>query len=387
MKRLAAWLTLVCWLAGATAALAQGIGVTVGSNPAQIFVSGRELHFANLGTAHGIAVVRVDDDGMKNMLSTVGARLSWQPGTRFVAITRADGTLVTFTVGSNAVSVGDRSQGIPLAPFYQGNQLYLPLVPLAEALGLGVHRFPGGFAFLPQIVSAQRKIGQRRTVLEIRGSTPLTWRTSYSAKAGHATLTLQFPGFKNAATPKLWLGGRDARAASFVQSGPPGFPITTINIDVQRGVHFTSHRLPSGTGLDVIFARDNIDLRVAAVATTPSVVVTGEPLHQAVPLPAAPASHAPAPAPASASPAVQPVPTAQPVPADQSAGPASESSAQPGESPDSQNASAGAGAAPSPAASEEPLQKISDVFVTDSPDASRITLVICASAYTTGERR
>jgi len=371
---------LLCWFLLSSSALAQGIDVVVASNTAQIFVAGREVRFENLGTAHGGLAAAVDDPGLREMLAAVGARFEWQPGTRYVAITRADGTLITFTVGSNVVSVGDSSIVIPFAPFYQANRLYLPLLPLAQALGLATHRFNSGYAFIPQILSARRLIGQRRTILEIRSAAPLTWRTSYAGKAGHATLTLQFPGFSNAAGPKLWLGGRDARVATFVQSGPPGFPITTINIDVRRGVHFASHRLSGGAAVAVILARDANDLRVAAVTGGPSVQLTRPPqtptAGPAVPpttVPNQPTATPANPAPQSA----QPVPTAQPLPGNQSASPSPAISSQPGESPEPA-ASSDASQQPSPGASSsaEPLQKISDVFVTDTPDASRVTLVL-----------
>jgi len=281
--------------------------------------------------------------------------------------------------------VGDSSQGIPFAPFYHQNQLYLPLLPLADALGLAVHRFNGGFAFVPQIVSAVKRIGQRRTILEIQGSAPLTWRTSYAGKAGRATLTLQFPGFKNAAVPKIWLGGRDARVATFVQSGPPGFPITTLNIEVQRGVHFASHRLPGNNALDVVFARDNNDLRLAAVAAAPSVMLTrppvasGQGINQPTATPVSrPLTSSPTQTPTNAPPA-QPVPTAQPLPANEAGSPSPSNSLQPGESPEPESSSDQPATQPSPGTSAEPLEKISDVFVTDTSGASRVTLVLSGS--------
>lgn len=353
--------TLVCCFASPYPAAARGIGMLVSANPSQVFVAGRDVRFEDLGRARGEPVVRVDDPGLRSMLDILGARLAWQPGTRYAALTRADGVLITFTVGSNAVSVGDSSIALSSPPFYQDNAFYLPLLPLSQALGLNTRRFNGGYAFVPQIVSAQRRVGTRRTVLEIRGSAPLNWRTAYAGKHGRITLTLQFPGFANAAPQKIWLGGRDARVATIMESGAPGFPVTSFVIDVQRGVHFASHRLPGGAALDLILARDPNDLRLAAVVAAPAVVLN-RPTH-----PPVRPSTAPSP---------RNVPTAQPLPSVQSPLP-SDASSQPGESPQPEHSPTDqASGPPSPGASAEPVQKISDAFVTDATDASRVTLVL-----------
>ncbi|MDQ6779745.1 MAG: N-acetylmuramoyl-L-alanine amidase [Candidatus Eremiobacteraeota bacterium] len=368
---------MVCSLAAPHTAAARGIGLLVSPNASHVFVAGRDVRFENLGSAHGEPVVRVDDAGLRSMLNVLGARLAWQPGTRYAALTRADGVLITFTVGSNALSLGDSSIALSSPPFYQDNAFYLPLLPLAQALGLDVRRFSGGYAFVPQIISAQRRIGLRRTVLEIRGSAPLTWRTAYAGKRGRITLTLQFPGFANAARQKIWMGGRDARVATATESGAPGFPVTTFAIDVQRGVHFASHRMPGGAALDLILARDQNDLRLAAVVAAPSVVLnrpTAAPSR-----PSAAPSRQPAQPLNASTPPPSSVPTAQPLPSDQSHTPTGDGSSQPGESPMPESSADQGTVQPSPGTSEAPLQKISDAFVTDATDASRVTLIVTGS--------
>ncbi|HLX01437.1 MAG TPA: stalk domain-containing protein, partial [Trinickia sp.] len=120
---------------------------------AQVWVQGRQITFAHLAIAYGDPVVPADDPGLGAMLSTVAARSAWQPGTRFVAIARADGKLVTFASGSNAVSVDGVPTAMPFAPFTEGSRLYLPLLPLARALGLGVRGFRGGYVFVPQLLA------------------------------------------------------------------------------------------------------------------------------------------------------------------------------------------------------------------------------------------
>jgi N-acetylmuramoyl-L-alanine amidase len=359
---------LVClWLSCTRhIAVAQAVAAPVAQLADQVFISGREVRFEHLGSYRGEPVVRVDDPGLAATLQLLGAKMQFQPGTRFVVFTRADGTLITFTVGSNAVSVDDSSLAIPFGPFDQGTQLYIPLQPLTAGLGLYERRFHSAFAFSPQIVSVERRVGQRRTIVDISASAPLTWRSSFGGQAKHPSLVITFPGFANAAGSHVALGGREAREATLAQQGPPGFPITTLSIDVMHGVKFAAHRSGGSSQMTLVLARNEKDLAVSAVAVAPSVRISA--------MPTAPPSAAPTPVP-TAAPTVVPSPSARgavstAVPAPTAVA-APESSENPPVEP---GASASPGAGPSP--SPSPLEKITDIFVTDSADASRITLAL-----------
>ncbi len=332
----------------------------------QVFVLGHEVRFEHLGSSRGETVVRVDDPGLSSMLQILGAKVQFQPGTRFVVFTRADGTLISFTVGSNAISIDDTSSAIAFGPFYEGNQLYVPLLPLAKALGLYERQFHQAFAFSPQIVSVQRHIGQHRTIVEIRGTAPLAWRSSFDGQPKHPTLSLTFPGFANAAGSSMNLGGREAKQAKLAQQGPPGFPITTISIDVMHGVKFASHRAADSSQMDLVLARDTRDLALSTVTATPSVQISSTPtaIPTAAPtptptaLPSQEVTHNAAGTPVA-------VPTAVPAPETTDNGAVNEAQT-PSPLP--------SGASPGP--SPSPLEKITDLFVTDTADASRITLVL-----------
>ncbi len=366
MRRLAVALACLSMLVWPHAARPQSVATPVTRLSDQIFVSGREVSFAHLGTSRDVPVVRVDDAGLSSMLQIIGAKMQFQPGTRFVVFTRADGAPITFTVGSNAVSIGNASSAIPFGPFYEGTQLWIPLPPLTQALGLSERRFHGSYAFSPQIVSVRRHIGQHRTIVEIQATAPLSWRSGYDGSPKHPTLTLTFSGFANAAGTKVDLGGRDAKAATIQQQGPPGYPITTLSIDVMHGVKFAAHRTASSAGMDLVLARKDSDLALTAVLATPSVQISTMPKAAPTPVPtAAPVVIAPAAVPASpAAGTAQPVPTAVPAPEVTDAGVTG------GASP----AAPASGVVPSP--SPSPLEKITDVFVTDAVGASRITLAL-----------
>ncbi len=190
MRHGAAVLVALCALLSVRIAQAQFVDPTVAGGRAQIFVLGREVRFEHFGVSRGEPVVRVSDDGLASMLALIGAKVEFEPGTRFVAFTRVDGELVTFTVGSGIVSVGDTQTSIAFGPFYDDDQLYVPLLALSRALGLFSRSFNGGYAFAPQLVSVQRRIGLRRTVVEVRATAPLAWRATYGGLPHHPTLIL-----------------------------------------------------------------------------------------------------------------------------------------------------------------------------------------------------
>ncbi len=349
---------------------AKAAAASVTSAAVRVLVSGREVRFESAGLANGQLVVRADDAGLAALLAATGARMAWQPGTRFIALTRADAKLVTFTVGGDVMSVDGRATTIGLGPFYYTNQLYVPLLAVAQALGLRDHQFPGGHAFVPQIVSVQRRAGQRRTVIQIDGSAPLQWRAAIAGDAHRRTLSIVFPGFSSVATRTVALGGRDATTASVRESGPPGYPTTSVSIDVKVGVKFASHRLPQGTSVDLVLAKDERDLKLDAYATSQSLRVVAPPPAAEAQASATPTrTPAPSPSPTAAPSVTMPagVPTAEPLPETTDNAPSSGPSGAPG---------ASAPPAGAPSQFGPAVQKISDVMVNDIPDGSRITLTL-----------
>ena len=181
----------------ATTVAVPAAAAPVTGTQAQVWVSGRQIPFDHLGIAYGDPVVTTHDSGLRAMLGAVSARMASEPGTRFVAVTRADGQLITFTIGSNAVFVNGAATAIPFAPFSRDGDLYLPLLPLARALGLGVRGFHGGYVFVPQILSVSAHRDGARTVVHVQGSAHIAWRSAYEARAGARTLTFSFPRLRD----------------------------------------------------------------------------------------------------------------------------------------------------------------------------------------------
>ena len=332
---------------------------------AQVWVAGRQIAFDHLTIAYGDPVVTTRDAGLRAMLDAVSARMVWQPGTRFVAITRADGQLITFTVGSNAVSVNGAATAIPFAPYSRGGDLYLPLLPLARALGLGVRGFHGGYVFVPQIQSVSAHRDGSRTDVHVQGSAHIAWRSSYDARAGARTLTLTFPGFGTDLPPDVGIHDRIVRGATVSENGPPGYPTTTISLALDGKAKFAAHRSQDSVSMDVFVARGDAELRVTAPAATPNAVtMVSDVAVTATTIPVPDQGRTP------------PTPTPQPVPL------ASPSTVALPEPVDTSSAAAVATAQPVPESSLQGSpwpttdQKITDISVAQVPTGTRITLTL-----------
>lgn len=353
----------------------------------QVYVSGHSIAFASVGERRGQPVVAATDPGLAELVALIGGRVQYEPGTRFVVFTRADGTLITLTAGSNALTVDDASTALTLSPFTADGKLYVPLLPVAAALGLYIHAFRGGYAMAPQITGLERYASTRRTIVEVQASAPLSWRSSFAGPPDRRMLTLTFAGFANAvpggtvgAARKTRImrapgsvnqarpGPRQADVEGLEQSGAPGFPMTTLSLRASKGWLTAVHRI-SCCSLDVVMARSPKDLVIRASAPSPAVVTAVRP---ATPTPpsAAPGGSA---LPQAAWPAAghQSVPTAAPAPEVTDL-----------ESPQSENVSPGAlpsGEGPSPSPSASPRQtfaKITSVSVASARGVGRIVLSV-----------
>ena len=366
MRALATALTAIILVAGQAAPVLAAVGVPFSPTRAQVWVAGRQITFSHLAIAYGDPVAPVDDPGLQAMLAAVAARASWQPGTGFVAITRADGRLVTFTVGSNAAGVDGVPVSMPFAPFSSGAQLYLPLLPLARALDLGVRGFHAGYVFVPQIVSVTPIYDGRRMIVRISGSAPLAWHSALKGQRPRQELTLSFGGFGTDLAGAHPIKSGVASSSIVAQTGPPGYPTTTVTIALKPGAKYAAHRNGSGATLDVMLAKEQALLGAASPSSTPPSVRVGvTPLAtppprdmRSTPVPTPTAAPLPSPSPAATSAGPSPVATAEPL--------------GPGASP-----SASGEPAPSTSPSPSlPEQKITGVSLAETPTGTRITLTL-----------
>jgi N-acetylmuramoyl-L-alanine amidase len=397
----------VLWAVAALSAMlavpARAAGVPVTPTNAKVFVAGKAIAFERLGIAYADPVAPAGDAGLRAMLAQVQAQINWQPGTRFAVVTRADGVLITLTVGSNALSVDGRPVAMPFAPFYRDADLYVPLLPLARALQLGVRGFRGGYVFVPQVLTIVAHSDAHRTVVSMTTSAPAAYRSAFDAK--HGVLSIMFPGFGTDALGTLPLSGRDGTDVRTTQNGPPGFPTTTVAVGVKRGIHFAAHRVDGALAIDAVLARSEAALHLddstkavghvtrtaqgtaAPIASPSSAPPSATPAHPQepaatsitpVPVQTAHPVNVPRPAPTSSpTPAVGPMPTPAPTPRVTPT-----ATASPAVSPAATASAPLSGVEPTDLGSPSPTptpaeQRITDVSVTDIPNAgTRLTLTL-----------
>ncbi|HZV80525.1 MAG TPA: N-acetylmuramoyl-L-alanine amidase [Candidatus Binatus sp.] len=273
IPRVIALSAVAALLAFAAPSLAAGVAFT--PSHAKVYVAGRQVPFERLAIAYNDPVAPANDSGVRSMLDLAQASIAWQPGTRFAVVTRADGTLITLTVGSAALSIGGTPVAMPFAPFYRDSDLYIPLIPLAKALELGVRGFAGGYVFVPQVLSITPRNESRRTVVSMTTSAPAAYRTAYDSRQG--VLSVLFPGFGTDAQGTQRVSGGHATSIKVSESGPPGYPTTTVAIAVKKGVKFAAHRAAGAPVVDAVLATDEAALHlddgtraVGHVTLTPS---------------------------------------------------------------------------------------------------------------------
>ena len=297
---------------------AANAGVPVHPSHASVYVAGKAVKFEKLGLAYNDPVASVNDPGLHAMLDVVGAQLSWQPGTRFVVVTRADGALITLTVGSSALSLDGRAVAMPFAPFYQGDELYVPILPLAKSLRLAVRGFKGGYVLVPQVVSISAHSDARRTIVAMTTSAPAAYRSDFDSH--RHVLSISFPGFGTDSRGTFPLSGRDGVDVETSESGPPGFPTTKVAISVKRGVHFAAHRTSSALAVEAVLSRNQTALHLEDTTSSVGKVTRANEnapaphANENTPAPRA-GENAPAPAPSavpSATPMASPVPAQSP---------------------------------------------------------------------------
>ncbi|HXM17596.1 MAG TPA: N-acetylmuramoyl-L-alanine amidase [Candidatus Tumulicola sp.] len=352
-------------------AATRAAGIPFTQTGAKVYVAGRQVHFQHLGVAYGDPVAPAGDAGLRDMLGLVAAQLTWQPGTRFAAITRADGKLVTFTLGSTAVSIDGTPTAMPFAPFSRDSDMYLPLIPLAKALNLGVRGFQGGYVFVPQILSVRGHAESDRTIVQMTASAPAEYKTAFNQRAG--TLVMSFPGFGTDLKGTIALGTRTATRAAVSMAGPPGFPTTTVAISVARGERFAAHHMAGNAGVELIVAKSQAALRVEDVASSTGTVRRTE---RKTPAPAS----TPRPATPPPTPTATPAPTASPTPTQTPAAmPSNVPTAQPMVTGSASPAAEPTdnGVSPAPQVSPSPGdQRITALTVDDVATGTRITLTL-----------
>ena len=180
-------------------------------------------------------------------MRATGASITWRPGERYVLITTAAPVVVSFAVGDRRYDVGPVVLQAAIAPFVQGNEVYLPFNELLRSLDLAVRPDGSSWILQPQLASLDVRSWGNRADIVVRGGIPLRPRIVQDAPGG---VTYEFDGVGTALTGTRNVNAGGIRSIAISQSGTARDPKTTVSVQLLPGA---AHDVPrSDNGRDVV---------------------------------------------------------------------------------------------------------------------------------------
>lgn len=281
------------------------------SVPATTFwFAGTRLIFEAPVALEGDVAVSVHDNGLQRLLARVGASLSYQPQQRYIVITSADRRIISFAIGDNRYSVGGVVSSAMFAPFFDGNDVIVPLFAVARALYLEPVVAGGETVFEPQIGALDVRPDGRRTIVTLHGATALRY---VKVSETPERLALTFSGTASALAPKRRIGG-GIDEVDVAVSGSVKNPSATVTIAAPKGARHLIAAPTSPYEFSVAFAPPGVALDPNALPAAPVAQAAPPVAAAAAPVAAGPPARTPAAPVPVAAPSVGALPSAVPQP-------------------------------------------------------------------------
>jgi N-acetylmuramoyl-L-alanine amidase len=205
--------------------------------------------FTHLSSVQGESTIGIGDPGFDALLPAVGASLTWQPGNRYVLISTPVPNVVSFAIGDRRYDVGQISLQAAIAPYQQGNEVYLPLREVLGALDLVMRRDGDATVLQPQLASLDVRTAGNRTDLVARAGAPLRPRI---LKQSTDAIVYEFDGVGTSLTGTRDVGAGGIRAIDVAQQGTVRDPKTLVTVALAPGA---VHDVPrSDDGRDVVLS-------------------------------------------------------------------------------------------------------------------------------------
>ncbi len=113
-----------------------GLARSNGAETATYTYSGKRITFETLLQHAGGPAVSADDPGLRKLVRTAGASLTWDADSQYVLITFPGPSVISFAVGDAHYLVGSVSRPASFAPFVRDAHAYVPLDDVLRALKL-----------------------------------------------------------------------------------------------------------------------------------------------------------------------------------------------------------------------------------------------------------
>ncbi len=235
------------------------------------------IRFTHVSSSQGGVAIGVNDPGFQALLRASGAILTWKPGERYLLITTAVPSVVSFAMGDRRYDVGPIALQASFAPYQRGDEAFLPLDEALSALDLALRQDGRATVLQPQLAGLDlRQDGDRVTLLAHAGA-PVTAKVVRQTPNA-VTYAFDGVGTELAATRQVGLQG--VKSVEIARSGSVRNPTTLVTVDLTAG---TTVQPPRSNGeRDVVLEFVSPQL-AAAPSPTPVQPPGAQPQAQASP--------------------------------------------------------------------------------------------------------
>jgi N-acetylmuramoyl-L-alanine amidase len=190
------------------------------------------IRFTHLSSTYGAPAIGVEDPGFQALLRDVGAVLTWKQGERYILITTAVPTVISFSIGDRSYDVGAISLQANFAPYQEGGEAFLPLDEVLRSLDLALRQDGSQAVLQPQLASIDVHTAGDAVSIVAHGGAPLH-PTVVQQSATSITYEFDGVGTTVAGTRNVGTGG--VHSIAIAQSGSVRNPKTTVTVQLITG--------------------------------------------------------------------------------------------------------------------------------------------------------
>jgi N-acetylmuramoyl-L-alanine amidase len=217
--------------------------------PVSALYQQQTIRFTHLSSTYGAPAIGVEDPGFQALLRDVGAVLTWKPGERYVLITTAVPTVISFSIGDRSYDVGAITLQANFAPYQDGDEAFLPLDEVLRSLDLALRQDGSQAILQPQLASLDVRTGNGGVTIVAHGGAPLHPNV---VQQSATSVTYEFDGVGTTIPGTRNVGTGGVHSITVAQSGSVRAPKTTVTVQLVTGATVAPVR--SNDERDVVLA-------------------------------------------------------------------------------------------------------------------------------------
>jgi N-acetylmuramoyl-L-alanine amidase CwlD len=267
-------------LAVLSACIALPARAQTSSNSSDFWFAGTRLIFGHVEQRGGQVAVATDDPALATFLAKVGAVLSYQAGQSYIVVTTADRRVISFTLGNSRFNVAGVDQSAAFPPYAQGDVAYVPFLDLARALYVDPVMDGATTILQPQIAALEVRPADGRTLVTLRGATPLQFKRTSGPDDDDVSLV--FSGTASTLEPLRRVDAAGLRIVTIAVGGSPRNPTTTVDFEAAPGTLHVLAPADSPNAIALAFAPAGSQLTGPAIPAAGRVPAVSVPAEQSV---------------------------------------------------------------------------------------------------------